>query len=49
MATQMKVQYSLILDLLLYQFELGHNAVDAIYNICSTKVEGAVGHFTVTR
>ena len=48
-AAQINVQCSLIQEFLLYEFELGHNAVKAIKNICCAKVEGAVNHTTVTR
>ena len=48
-ATQMNVQHSLIQELLLYKFELGHKATEATKNICCAKDEGTVGHSMVTR
>ena len=45
---QMNVQYHLIWELMLYEFELGYNVVQAIKNICCVKGEGAVDHNTVT-
>ena len=41
-----KLQCSLVQELILYKFELGHNAVEAIRNLY-VKGEGAVGHSTV--
>ena len=38
----MVAQKSLIRELLLYEFELGHNAAEAIKNICTAKGENAV-------
>ena len=43
-ATQMNLQYSLIRQLMVYNFKLGHNAAEANKNICC-----AVDHNTVTR
>ena len=34
---------------MLYEFKLGHNAVEAAKNICGAKNEGVVDHRTVTR
>ena len=48
-ATQMNMQYSLIWDLMIYKFELGHKAMEATKNVCCAKDEGAVDHSTVTR
>ena len=45
-ATQMNMPYSLIWELILYKFELGHNAEEATKNIC-VKGEGAVDYSTV--
>ena len=45
----MNVQCSLIWELLLYVFELGNKATDAIKNICYVKDEGPVHHSMVTR
>ena len=44
-----EMQWSLIQELMLYEFEQGHNATRAIKNICYTKDEGTVNHNTVTR
>ena len=38
----MKVQITLIWDLMLYEFELGHDAAEATKNICLEKSEGVV-------
>ena len=46
---QMKVYQNLIWKLLLFEFELGHNAVASTKNICSGKVEGLDDPSTVTR
>ena len=46
---QMNVQCSLIWELMLYEFEMGHNAMEATKNICWVKVEGENDHNTVTR
>ena len=46
-ATQMNMQYSLIWELVFYEFELGHNATEAAQNI-SMRSEGEVDHHTVT-
>ena len=43
------MQYYLISELLLYQFELGQNTKDANKNICCVKNEDPVDHNTVTR
>ena len=48
-ATQMNVQCSLIQKLVLYKFELGHNAAEATKKICHVKGESTVDHSTVTR
>ena len=40
---------SLIQKLVLYEFELGHKAVEATKNICCAKDDDAVDHYTVTR
>ncbi|CAI9734926.1 Hypothetical predicted protein [Octopus vulgaris] len=45
----MNMQSRLIWELMLHEFKLGHNAMEAIKNICCTKGEGAVDHSTVTR
>ena len=41
-ATQMNMQYSLIWELMLYEFELNYNAVEATKSICCVKGEDAV-------
>ena len=43
-ATQINVQCNLIMGIILYEFELGHNTTDITYNICSVKSDGAVHH-----
>ena len=48
-AVQVNVQPSLIQELMLYEFKLSHNTVEAIENICYVKSEGVVDHGTVTR
>ena len=45
----MNVQYSQIQELMLYEFELGYNAIESIKNICCAKGEDAVDPTTVTR
>ena len=44
----MNMQHSLILELTLYDFKLGHNIAEAIKNICA-KSEGTIDLSTVTR
>ena len=44
-ATQMNMQCRLIQELMLYEFELGYNTVEANKNLC--KGEGTVDHNTV--
>ena len=44
----MNVRRSLIRQLMLYEFELSHNAAEATKNICFAKGEDAVDHDTVT-
>ena len=46
---QLNVQYSYIQELMLYEFELGYNTVEATKNICCVKGEGAADYSTVTR
>ena len=48
-AAQINVQCSLILELMFYKFELGHNATEATKNICHVKGEGTVDQSTITR
>ena len=48
-ATHMNMQYSLIQELMLYKFEVGHNVVEAAKNICWAKSEGTVDHSTITK
>ena len=43
-AAQINVQCWLIQELLLYEFEVSHNADEAIKNICYVNGEGAVDH-----
>ena len=45
----MKVQCSLIWELMLYEFKLDHNAMEATKNICCVKGEGTVDYNKVTR
>ena len=45
----MDVQCSLIRELLLYEFKLGHNAAETIKIICCAKGEAAADRSTVTR
>ena len=40
---------SLIWELMLYEFKLGHDTVETIKNICCKKNEGAVNHRKLTR
>ena len=47
-AIRMNVQYSLIWELMLYEFELGHNAAEDTKNICYVKSEGTVDRSKVT-
>ena len=47
--TQMNVQCSLIQELILYKFEVGHNATEETKNISCGKIEVAVDHSTITR
>ena len=48
-AAQVNVQYSPIQELMLYEFKLCHNAVEATKNICCMEGEGAVDHSTGTQ
>ena len=45
----MNMQHSLIQKLMLYEFKLGHNFIEASKHICYAKVKCAVDHSTVTR
>ena len=45
----MNMQCSLIMEVMLYEFELGYNASKATKNICCAKDEGAVNHNTVNK
>ena len=45
----MNVQYSLIWELMLYEFEQGHNSVEATKTICCVKGEDTVDPSSVTR
>ena len=47
--TLMNVQSCLIRELMLYEFRLNHNVIEATKNICRAKDDGAVDHSTVTR
>ena len=44
----MNMQHSLIQELMLYEFEMGHNTAEATTNTCCAKDVGAVDHSTVT-
>ena len=49
-AAQMNVwRKSLIMELIQYNFELGHDVTEATKNIDSAKGEGTVDHMTVNR
>ena len=48
-ASQMNVERCLIREVLLYDFEVGHNIAETIKNIFRAKGEGAVDHSTVTK
>ena len=48
-AEQINVQCNLIQELLLYKFELHHNAVEVTKNIYCAKAEGTVNHTKVTK
>ena len=45
----MNERQNLILKFIFYDFELGHNAVEATKNIFLVKDEGTVDHSTITR
>ena len=45
----MNMQHCLILELILYKFELSHDTVEATKNICCAKDEDGVDHSRVTR
>ena len=44
----MNVQHSLIQELMLYEFEMDHNAAEVTKNICCAKSEGAIDHDSVS-
>ena len=49
-ASQMNVLHSLIQEIILYEFKLGHNAAEATKNICCvTKGEGADDYSKIKR
>ena len=48
-AALMNAQCNLIGKPMLYEFKLGHNAVEAAKNISYIKSKGSVDHSTVTR
>ena len=43
-AAQINMKSSLIRELILYEFKLGHNATETAKNICYVKGEGTVDH-----
>ena len=43
----MNVQYSLIQEIMLYEFELDHNATTKAAKNCCEKSDGAVNHRTL--
>ena len=45
----MNMQHSLILELMLYKFKLGHKTMEAMKNICYAKGEGALDLSTVSK
>ena len=47
--TKINVQCSLIQELMLYEFVLGHNTATATKNICCVKGESTVDHNIVTK
>ena len=48
-ATEMNVQFGLILEFTLNELKLGHNTVEASKSICCTKDESPIDHSIVTR
>ena len=48
-AAQMNIRHSLIRELMLYNFELGHNTTETTKNICCVKGKSTIDHSTVTR
>ena len=48
-ATEMNIQCSLIKELMLYEFKMGHNVTEATKNICCVKSEGTFDQNTVNR
>ena len=46
---QINMLCCLIQELMIYEFELGHNATEATKNICCAKGDGAVDHSIETR
>ena len=46
--SDINMKYNPIWELILFKFELGHNAANATKNICCAKGEGAVDHITAT-
>ena len=48
-AAQMNIQCSLIWEHVFYEFQLGHNAVEATKNLYCVETEGIFDHSTVTR
>ena len=48
-AAHINMQHNLTQELILYKFELDHNAAEATKNIRCAKREGTVDHITITR
>ena len=48
-AAQMNMQYSLIQELILYEFELGHNSAETTKYICCAEAEHTVDQSTIAR
>ena len=48
-AAQISVECNHILELMIYEFEQGHNATEATKNIRCRKGEDAIDHSTITR
>ena len=45
----MKMQSSLTLEFMLYEFQLGHNAIEITEKVCCAKSQSAVDYSTVNR
>ena len=47
--SQINMRHNLIWELMLYEFKVGHNAMEATKKVCCIERKGPINHSTVTR